>query len=109
MSADSRVAQPNVEERQMAFFSNADEVYEYIGGVFRAAADHPEVGPKMAAANITLQIYYSDPESKVTIHFTEPKLTAMVNNCVLETTRCETEASPVVKLITAPSPVACLR
>jgi putative sterol carrier protein len=58
----------------MAFFSSADEVYEYIGGVFRAAADHPEVGPKMAAANVNLQIYYSDPESKITIHFTEPKL-----------------------------------
>jgi len=40
--------------------------------------------------------------------FIEPKLTAMANNYVLETTRCETEA-PVVKLITAPSPLACLR
>jgi len=53
----------------MAFFSNADEVYEYVGGVFRVAADHPEIGPKMAAANVTLQIYYSDPESKLLIRF----------------------------------------
>src|ERR1700757_2062447 len=59
----------------MAFFSSADEVYEYVGGVFRLAADHPDIGPKMAAADVTLQIYYSDPDSKVTIHFTEPKLT----------------------------------
>ena len=59
----------------MAFFSSADEVYEYVGGVFRLAADHPDIGPKMAAADVTLQIYYSDPESKVTIHFHEPKLT----------------------------------
>ena len=29
----------------------------------------------MAAADITLQIYYSDPASKVTIRFQEPKLT----------------------------------
>jgi putative sterol carrier protein len=62
-------------EREMAFFSSADEVYDYIGGVFRAAADHPEVGPKMAAANVNLQIYYSDPESRITIRFQEPKLT----------------------------------
>jgi hypothetical protein len=60
---------------QMAFFNNADEVYEYVGGVFRAAAEHPEVGPKMAAADVTLQIYYSDPESKLLIRFQEPKLT----------------------------------
>ena len=59
----------------MPYFSNADEVYNYIGGVFRAAAEHPEIGPKMAAANVNLQIYYSEPESKITIHFTEPKLT----------------------------------
>jgi putative sterol carrier protein len=59
----------------MAFFENADEVYKYIGGVFRAAAEHPEVGPKMAAADITLQVYYSDPESTVTVRFHEPKLT----------------------------------
>ena len=59
----------------MPFFSSADEVYEYIGGVFRAAADHPEVGPKMAAADITLQMYYSDPKSTLTIRFHEPKLT----------------------------------
>jgi putative sterol carrier protein len=58
----------------MAFFSSADEVYEYVGGVFRDAADHPEVGPKMAAANVNLQIYYSDPDSKLLIHFQEPKL-----------------------------------
>ena len=59
----------------MPYFENAEEVYKYVGGVFRAAADHDEVGPKMAAADITLQIYYSDPESKVTIRFQEPKLT----------------------------------
>jgi hypothetical protein len=59
----------------MPYFSDADEVYNYIGGVFRAAADHPEVGPKMAAANVNLQVYYSEPDSKITIHFTEPKLT----------------------------------
>ena len=58
----------------MPFFDNADEVYKYVGGVFRAAADHPDVGPKMAAADITLQIYYSDPESALTIRFKEPKL-----------------------------------
>jgi putative sterol carrier protein len=58
----------------MAFFNSADEVYEYVGGVFRTAADHPDVGPKMAAADVVLQIYYSDPESKLLIRFQEPKL-----------------------------------
>jgi putative sterol carrier protein len=59
----------------MPFFENADEVYKYIGGVFREAAEHPEVGPKMAAADLVMQVYYSDPDSTVTINFKQPKLT----------------------------------
>jgi putative sterol carrier protein len=59
----------------MPYFSNAEEVYKYVGGVFREAAEHPEVGPQMAAADLDLQIYYSDPDSSLTIRFREPKLT----------------------------------
>ena len=50
----------------MAFFSDADEVYRYLGGVFRIAAG-TEVGPKLASADIDLQVYYDDPASKVLI------------------------------------------
>jgi putative sterol carrier protein len=59
---------------EMPYFENAEEVYKYVGGVFRAAAEHNEVGPKMAAADLTMQIYYSDPASTLTIRFHEPKL-----------------------------------
>jgi putative sterol carrier protein len=58
----------------MPYFESAEEVYKYVGGVFRAAADHADVGPKMAAADVSLQVYYSDPESSLTILFKEPKL-----------------------------------
>jgi hypothetical protein len=56
----------------MSTFSGADEVYQYIGGVFRIAADHPEIGPRMRAANITMQVNYSDPPASLTIRFQEP-------------------------------------
>ena len=58
----------------MGYFANADEVYKYVGGVFRAARDDEQVGPRMAAADVDLQIYYSDPESALTIRMHEPKL-----------------------------------
>jgi SCP-2 sterol transfer family len=58
----------------MGYFKDENEVYEYIGGVFRAAADHPTQGPKMAAAGITVQLDYSDPPSSLTIKFHEPKV-----------------------------------
>lgn len=50
----------------MSYFSNSEEVYEYLGGVFRKAAA-TEVGPKLATADIDLQIYYSDPDASVLI------------------------------------------
>ncbi len=50
----------------MAFFSDADEAYKYLGGVFQAAKK-TEVGPKLATADLDLQFYYSDPESKLFI------------------------------------------
>ena len=58
----------------MPYFQNADEVYKYVGGVFREARDNPEVGPKMAQADVDLQIYYSDPDSTLTIRFHEPQI-----------------------------------
>jgi len=54
------------------YFRDADEVYQYIGGVFRMAAEDPEVGPKLRAANITMQVNYSDPASSLTVKFTDP-------------------------------------
>ncbi len=51
----------------MAYFSDAAEVDKYIGGVFRAAADHPESGPKMRAADIVLKVYYTDPAVEMNV------------------------------------------
>jgi hypothetical protein len=56
----------------MSTFSDAAEVYKYVGGVFRIAADHPEIGPRMRAANITMQVNYSDPAASLTVRFQEP-------------------------------------
>lgn len=50
----------------MSFFKDAEEVYEYLGGVFRVAAG-TEVGPRLASADIDLQIYYTDPDSRLLI------------------------------------------
>jgi hypothetical protein len=48
----------------MAYFNDADEVYQYLGGMFVAARD-TEIGPKMAAAEIDLQLYYTDPAANI--------------------------------------------
>lgn len=50
----------------MPFFADQAEVEKYLGGVFRKVAES-ENGPKLAAADIDLQIYYSDPDALVLI------------------------------------------
>jgi len=56
----------------MGYFTDENEVYKYIGGVFRAAESQPEVGDKLRAANITLQLNYSDPAASLTVKFQDP-------------------------------------
>lgn len=72
----------------MAYFESDQELYQYIGGVFRDAAEHPETGPKLKAANVTLQLHYTDPESKLTVAFAEP----------MEVIEGETEVKPDIHL-----------
>jgi hypothetical protein len=53
------------------YFQSAEEIYEYIGGVFRAAGEHPEVGPQLRAANVVLQLNYTEPSAVTTVKFTD--------------------------------------
>lgn len=56
----------------MGYFSDAEEVDRYIGEMFRQAGDHPKVGDKMKAAQITMRVVYSDPECEITVRFHDP-------------------------------------
>ena len=56
----------------MAFFADANEVDKYIGGVFRAAAKHPDSGPKFRAANLVMKVVYTDPDVEMNILCRDP-------------------------------------
>ena len=56
----------------MGFFQSPEEVDKYIGEMFRVAADHPEVGPKMKAARLHMQVHYSEPDCELNVRFHEP-------------------------------------
>ena len=44
-------------------FSTAEEVVDYIGGIFEAAFADPEIGPKLVATDIVLEFVFTDPDS----------------------------------------------
>lgn len=56
----------------MSYFKNEQELYKYVGGVFRAGAEHEMVGPKLKAAGVVLQLHYTDPESQLTVVLDDP-------------------------------------
>jgi putative sterol carrier protein len=56
----------------MAVFSDADEIYRYIGGTFQEADRHPDLGPKLRAAGIVLRLDYTDPEATMTVRLQDP-------------------------------------
>ncbi|BBZ11076.1 hypothetical protein [Mycobacterium branderi] len=51
------------------FFKNADEVDEYICGMFRDAGEHPEVGPKVRAQDLVLRVVLTEPDCELTVAF----------------------------------------
>lgn len=58
----------------MSYFTSAEEVYLYLGGVFREANSHPEVGPVLKASGITLRLDYTGPDSSITVLMKEPEI-----------------------------------
>jgi putative sterol carrier protein len=57
----------------MTYYNDAEEIYKYLGGVFRAAND-TETGPKLKAADFDLQIYYTDPDAAMMVRLREPAI-----------------------------------
>jgi hypothetical protein len=56
----------------MGYFQNTQEVYKYIGGIFRVAESHPVAGPKLKAANVGLRLHLVDPDAQLTVKFQDP-------------------------------------
>lgn len=51
----------------MAYFKDADEVYEFIGKLFQELNEDEELSAKLKKANTTVQYRYSDPDSQITV------------------------------------------
>ena len=57
----------------MAYFKDAQEVYEVIGKLFADLAKDEELAPKFRKANTIVQYDYTDPESVITVRLQEDK------------------------------------
>ena len=55
----------------MAYFKDAQEVYDTIGRLFEELADDDELAPKFRKANTIVQYRYREPESTITVRLQE--------------------------------------
>jgi len=53
-------------------FADEDDVYELIGGIIREAARHPLLAPRLAAANLVVQVYLREPSARLTLRLEDP-------------------------------------
>jgi hypothetical protein len=55
----------------LAYFKDAQEVYETIGKLFVELAEDEELAPKFRKANTIVQYDYREPDSKITVRLQE--------------------------------------
>jgi putative sterol carrier protein len=55
----------------LAYFKDAQEVYDTVGKLFREVAEDEELAPKFRKANTIVQYVYSEPDSVVTVRLQE--------------------------------------
>jgi putative sterol carrier protein len=55
----------------LAYFKDAQEVYDYIGKLFEDLAEDEELAPKFRRANTIVQYQYRNPESTITVRVKE--------------------------------------
>jgi hypothetical protein len=57
----------------VAYFKDAQEVYETIGKLFQDIANDPELAPRFRQANTIVRYRYREPDSTITVRLQEGK------------------------------------
>jgi putative sterol carrier protein len=65
----------------MAYFKDADELYHYLGGIFRQAENDPEVGPSLRNSGVTLRLEYHGPNAILTVEMLDKGITVHEGEC----------------------------
>ena len=53
----------------MPLFKDEQEVYRYLGQIFRVAMDDPDLGSKVRGSGLIVRIDYTDPDSTIGVDF----------------------------------------
>ncbi|MGB5111281.1 MAG: SCP2 sterol-binding domain-containing protein [Mycobacterium sp.] len=51
----------------MAVFKDEDEVYTFLGGIFRRGLEKEGLADKLVSSGVVLRVHYTDPDAVVTV------------------------------------------
>lgn len=57
----------------MAYFKDAAELYECLGGLFREMSGNAGIGPQIAASKLVITFVYHEPEAQITVDAASPQ------------------------------------
>jgi hypothetical protein len=57
----------------LAYFEDAQEVYDTVGKMFARLVEDEELGPKFRKANTIVQYAYTEPEATITVRLQEDR------------------------------------
>ncbi len=66
----------------MAYFKDAAELYECVGGFFKEATKNPDMAPKIAASKLVIRFNYTDPDSTITVDAKNPPAAGQYFNII---------------------------
>lgn len=58
----------------MPSFTNQNDLYTFVGGIFEKAYQDPELGPKLAGTGAVLLVKCTDPDSEVVLDMPNKKV-----------------------------------
>lgn len=58
----------------MPCFKDADELYEYIGGIFEEAVSDPDLGSRFAASGVILKLNCTEPTATLVVDMPSAKV-----------------------------------
>lgn len=53
----------------MGLFKDADEVYQFLGEIFKMGVNDPELGPKFKKVGAVIKLDYTDPPAIISVDF----------------------------------------
>lgn len=58
----------------MPTFQNDKELYDVLGGFFKALSQDPQIGPKLLNSKLKIRFNYKDPDGSIGIDLTGPEV-----------------------------------